>query len=146
MRKLYWILSFAAVSAVSAAAILLGYMYVSGSILDDVVSVPAIPLEKIEMGQVSFDNANPKNFQINVKWLDSKRVGGVIVFTSAFFNNGTGDILAFGNLHESELEAGAEMTLDISTDVDLPSGNYTITLVTTGGSAFVSSWFTKPYS
>ena len=142
MRQLYRILFFATVLVAITVAVSVR-MFFFGYIPMDVCPVPIVE-GKIEMGQVSFDSANPKNFQINVKLFHSSQVDNAVVFTDAIFKNNTGDVVAFGNLQKSKLEPGTEMTLDISTDIDLPSGNYTITLVTTGGSSFVSSIFTKP--
>jgi hypothetical protein len=137
MRKLYWILIFAAVSAI----FLLGYMY-SSSYNFFLDGHPA-SWEKIAVGQVSFDSANPKNFQINVKWIGTGPADSVIVFTDAIFKNSKGEIVATGFLDE-RMEPGTEMTLNFSTDIDLPSGEYIITLVTERGGSFVSPSFTKP--
>ena len=138
MRKLYWILIF--VAAVSAI-LLLGYMF-SRFFSGQLTEISPI-LEKIEMGQVSFDSANPKNFQINVKYLQGNSPGQDIIFTIAIFKNSTGDIVARDYLYE-RMEPDTEMTLDISTDIDLPSGEYAIILLTEGGGSFVSPSFTKP--
>jgi hypothetical protein len=138
MRKLYWILIFAAVPAI----LLIGYMFASGWYATNTCA-PNPSLEKIEMGQVLFDGANPKNFQINVKYLQGNSPGQDIIFQAAIFKNSTEDIVATDYLYE-RMKPGTEMTLNFSTDIYLPSGEYIITLVTERGGSFVNPSFTKP--
>ena len=100
--------------------------------------------EKVTIGQVTFDSANPNTLLVNVtktsEWNES------ITFSTALIKNGSGDIVANVDLDSFIIQGPVltERTLAINVNTHLTSGKYTVTLATTRGSAFVSPSFTVP--
>jgi hypothetical protein len=100
--------------------------------------------EKVTIGQVTFDSANPNTLLVNVtktsEWNES------ITFSTALIKNGSGDIVANVDLDSFIIQGPVltERTLAINVNTHLTSGKYSVTLATTRGSAFVSPSFTVP--
>ena len=119
-----------------------GYSY--AKTMEPVVPPSIFEREKVTIGQITFDSVNSNTLFVNV----TKTSGGneSITFSNALIKNGSGDIVANIDLDSFIMQGPVltERTLAINVNTSLASGKYTVTLVTTRGSAFVSPSFTVP--
>ena len=100
--------------------------------------------EKVEIGPVQFENANPNVLSVSLNktsnWNES------VTFTNVLIRNGSGENVANVEIEPFVLPAPVftEKTLTISLSMHLHSGTYTLLLVTARGNAFASPPFTVP--
>ena len=102
---------------------------------------PLPSFEKVAIGTISFNDANGDSLSVPVKYLSSEQERPII-FTQAIVKNETGEIVFQTQLPEIELPPYTETTLNISIGNSLSSGAYTLTIITSTGSAFISPSFT----
>lgn len=109
----------------------------------DYLHIRAPNQEKVVINQVAFDGADPNTLLVDVKSLWNQKT----VFDSAIIKDSEGaTVYEHLQVVPDELPANAQMTLAIHLSNNMTSGKYTIMLVTTMGSVFVSpsSSFTVP--
>jgi hypothetical protein len=122
----------------------LALAYSSAKTVEIVLPPNIYDREKVEMGPVTFDSANPNTLLVNVTnvsdWNES------ITFSNALINNASGGTVANVELGPYILPAQylTEKTLTIVLGTILPSGEYTVILITTSGNTYISPSFTVP--
>ncbi len=102
------------------------------------------PTEKLALTQVSFDKASPETIVVDVKCVSAAWTDGTVHITDAIVKNKTGTPVALVHLPETVLHVNGTATLRFATPTPLLPGEYTVTIITGGGSAFVSTRLTKP--